>query len=112
MVEGGVRGQDGQAAVEYGLIIAAIALVAIAALLFLAGGVDTLFSRASNPTGPFEPPVAACEASYPNVCVPPPPPDLDCADLEARGIPLPVKVIGSDPHNLDPDHDGLGCNED
>jgi micrococcal nuclease len=41
--------------------------------------------------------------------VPPYPPDLDCADLRALGIPLPVRVVGSDPHRLDGDHDGLGC---
>jgi Flp pilus assembly pilin Flp len=109
MAEGGAPSQGGQGTVEYGLIIAAIALLVVAALLFIAGGVDTLFKRASNSTGPFKPPVATCDASYPNVCVPPAPPDLDCKDLEARGIPLPVTVVGSDPHDLDPDHNGLGC---
>jgi Flp pilus assembly pilin Flp len=89
VVERGARRQDGQAAVEYGLIIAGLAVVVIAAMLFLAGGVDTLFRRASNSTGPFQPPVAACEASYPNVCVPPAPPDLDCADRRRAAYPCP-----------------------
>jgi hypothetical protein len=43
--------------------------------------------------------------------LPPFPPDVDCADLRALGTPLPVRVvvIGQDPHGLDRDQDGLGC---
>jgi micrococcal nuclease len=51
----------------------------------------------------------ACDPSYDGVCIPPGPPDLDCADLETNGIPVPVTVVGDDPHDLDPDGDGLGC---
>lgn len=36
--------------------------------------------------------------------LPPPPPDLDCADL-----PGPVNVPPADRHHLDLDHDGVGC---
>jgi hypothetical protein len=36
--------------------------------------------------------------------VPPYPPDVDCADVGG-----PVQVLGSDPHGLDADRDGLGC---
>ena len=46
---------------------------------------------------------ANCAAGY-SPCVPPPPPDLDCADLDG-----PIRVTGSDPHNLDGDGDGWGC---
>ena len=35
---------------------------------------------------------------------PPPGPDVDCSDL-----PGPVRVGPSDPHNLDADGDGIGC---
>ncbi|HET6635520.1 MAG TPA: hypothetical protein VFH77_10925 [Streptomyces sp.] len=35
---------------------------------------------------------------------PPPGPDLDCSDLSG-----PVWVGGSDPHDLDRDGDGIGC---
>ena len=49
-----------------------------------------------------------CDPSYAGACVPPPPPDLDCADIRAMGI-APVRVVGSDPHRLDGNHDGLGC---
>ena len=46
-----------------------------------------------------------CDPSYPGVCIPPPPPDLDCKDVPYRRF----KVIGSDPHRFDGDHDGIGC---
>ena len=36
--------QDGQGLVEYGLIIASIAILLIIAMLFLAGKIDDLFS--------------------------------------------------------------------
>ena len=49
-----------------------------------------------------------CDPNYAGGCVPPPPPDLDCADIRALGI-APVRVVGSDTHRLDGDGDGLGC---
>jgi hypothetical protein len=36
--------------------------------------------------------------------VPPYPPDVDCGDLSSS-----VRVVGSDPHGLDRDGDGFGC---
>ncbi len=46
---------------------------------------------------------ANCAPGY-SPCVPPPPPDLDCSDLDG-----PIKVTGSDPHHLDGDGDGWAC---
>jgi micrococcal nuclease len=48
-----------------------------------------------------------CDPSYPDVCIPPYPPDLDCADVS----PLQdIRVVGSDPHGFDGnDNDGWGC---
>jgi micrococcal nuclease len=46
-----------------------------------------------------------CDASYPTVCIPPPPPDLDCSDIRYRRF----KVVGRDPHHFDGDHNGIGC---
>jgi micrococcal nuclease len=46
-----------------------------------------------------------CDPSYPDVCIPPPPPDLDCADIPYRNF----RVVGRDPHHFDGDHDGIGC---
>jgi endonuclease YncB( thermonuclease family) len=63
----------------------------------------------SGPPANTPPPDGKCDPNYAGACVPPYPPDLDCADLRALGLALPVRVIGSDPHRLDGDHDGLGC---
>jgi hypothetical protein len=46
-----------------------------------------------------------CDLSYPTVCIPPPPPDRDCADVPYRDF----KVVGDDPHGFDTDGDGVGC---
>jgi micrococcal nuclease len=61
----------------------------------------------SGPPSKNPPPSGKCHPSY-RPCVPPPPPDLDCADIRAMGI-APVRVSGSDPHRLDGDGDGYGC---
>jgi Flp pilus assembly pilin Flp len=103
------RRQDGQATVEYALLIVLGAIAVIVAMLFLAGSIEDLFTKTGQATGEFRPPVAQCDESYDGVCIPPPPPDLDCPDLASMGIPLPVHVIGGDPHDLDHDGDGLGC---
>jgi endonuclease YncB( thermonuclease family) len=50
-----------------------------------------------------------CDPNYAGACVPPYPPDVDCGDLRDLGLALPVRVVGSDPHRLDGDHDRLGC---
>ena len=62
----------------------------------------------SGPTSRTAPPSGKCDPNYAGGCVPPYPPDLDCADIPALGIPY-VRVVGSDPHCLDGDHDRLGC---
>jgi micrococcal nuclease len=46
-----------------------------------------------------------CEPSYPEVCIPPPPPDLDCGDVAYRRF----TVYPLDPHRFDGDYDGIGC---
>jgi micrococcal nuclease len=50
-------------------------------------------------------PAFGCEPSYPDVCIPPSPPDLDCGDV-AYGR---FTVYPPDPHRFDGDYDGLGC---
>lgn len=44
-----------------------------------------------------------CDPNY-SGCVPPYPPDVDCAQVDG-----PVQVVGSDPHGLDGNGDGVGC---
>jgi endonuclease YncB( thermonuclease family) len=59
-------------------------------------------ARSRNPGRPGH----RCDPSYSTVCIPPAPPDLDCADV------LPhrhFKVVGRDPHHFDGDRDGIGC---
>ncbi len=56
----------------------------------------------SPPPEETEPP-GDCEPGY-DPCVPPYPPDVDCSDVSG-----PVAVTGSDPHGLDRDGDGVGC---
>ena len=46
-----------------------------------------------------------CDPSYPDECIPPPPPDLNCGDITHRRF----RVTGNDPHGFDRDWDGTGC---
>ena len=47
----------------------------------------------------------ACDPAYPTVCIPPPPPDLDCKQIAFTKF----EVRPPDPHNFDGDFDGIGC---
>jgi micrococcal nuclease len=63
---------------------------------------------------PVEPAAPAaqqrCHPSYPDYCIPPPPPDLDCPDITGRK-PFRVRhdLRGADPHGFDRDKDGRAC---
>jgi micrococcal nuclease len=57
-------------------------------------------SATTLPAGP-----GGCDPSYPDACIPPPPPDLDCGDVAPRRF----RVVPPDPHRFDGDHDGVGC---
>jgi len=46
-----------------------------------------------------------CDPSYPTVCIPEYPPDLDCGEIPYRDFP----VSGPDLHGFDADQDGIGC---
>jgi len=47
----------------------------------------------------------SCDESYPDVCIPPYPPDLDCGEIGYSNF----KVVGDDQHGFDGDNDGIGC---
>lgn len=67
-------------------------------------------SQSGTPAGPARQPTAkppSCDPSYPDVCIPPPPPDLDCIHVPYRNF----KVIPPDTHGLDSDGNGIGCDE-
>ena len=46
-----------------------------------------------------------CDPSYPEVCIPTYPPDLNCGDISDRRF----AVLPPDPHRFDWDNDGIGC---
>jgi hypothetical protein len=46
-----------------------------------------------------------CDASYPDFCIPPPPPDLNCSDIAQKNF----TVLQPDPHGFDGNKDGVGC---
>ena len=50
-------------------------------------------------------PEPQCDRAYPDVCIPSPPPDLDCPDTKYKNF----KVLPPDPHHFDRDKDGTGC---
>jgi hypothetical protein len=60
-----------------------------------------------NPTLEGCEPTEDCDPSYPNICVPTPPPDLNCNDISDRNF----RVVGGDPHGFDGDNDGIGCED-
>jgi len=69
-------------------------------------------TQPAQPTAtPTKPPSSACHPSYPNFCIPPPPPDLNCSDFSASQKPIRVlwNVPNPDPHRLDGNKDGWGC---
>jgi len=46
-----------------------------------------------------------CDPSYPAICIPPYPPDLDCGEIQYSNF----RVVPPDPHGFDRDRDGTGC---
>ena len=51
------------------------------------------------------PEMIVCDSSYPDICIPAYPPDLDCGDIRY----VHFKVLQPDPHGFDGDKDGIGC---
>lgn len=80
-----------------------------AAAVALAVALGAAALRSEGQEGPRRP-APRCHASYPDVCIPPAPPDLDCRDV--RG-PKPFRVRHDvrdpDPHGFDRDRDGAAC---
>jgi hypothetical protein len=69
-----------------------------------------LRGRPPPPPPPPPPPSGGrCAASYPTVCIRPPPPDLDWGDIPYRNFRVLWNVANPDPHRFDGDHDGIGC---
>jgi uncharacterized protein YraI len=62
-------------------------------------------TKRTKPSPTKAPKRSNCDPSYPDVCIPSPPPDLDCGDIPYRRF----RVLPPDPHRFDGDHDGIGC---
>lgn len=63
-------------------------------------------AAATRRAAPLAPRAGRCDPSYPDVCIPPEPPDLDCGDVPYKDF----RVLPPDPHGFDGrDNDGRGC---
>lgn len=77
-------------------------LLGVMTSLFLIVGVTVSLAQQSTQN---------CDPAYPKdlagnkICIPSPPPDLDCKDISYRQF----VVLKPDPHNFDSDKDGIGC---
>lgn len=94
----------------------AIELHPILAFRCLAETPPPIPPQPSPPTVPSStttttPTTGNCAPSYPTVCIPPPPPDLDCKDIPYRNFTVRYDVPAPDPHRFDGDRDGIGCEQ-
>ncbi len=65
-----------------------------------------LWGACTTPQPESSPVNGNCDPAYPTVCIPSPPPDLDCPDIPYRRF----QVLPPDPHRFDgSDNDGIGC---
>ncbi len=85
------------------------AATAAAALTAAKGLHGSCHAHVPAPVQPLVPPSANCAASYPDVCIAPPPPDLDCGQITHRRFRVIHTVPSPDPHRFDGDRDGMGC---
>jgi endonuclease YncB( thermonuclease family) len=79
----------------------------VSAVLNPSAGISTGSSIDSDSQVLIVPGDGNCDPNYKG-CIPPFPPDLDCGNIRAMGL-APVYRIGGDPHRLDRDGDGVGC---
>lgn len=65
---------------------------------------------AAEQVAPVLPPAVAenCHPSYPDFCIPPGPPDVNCTSDVIKGR-KDFRVKQPDPHGLDRNKDGIGC---
>ena len=90
-------------------------IIGILAILSIAGNLtsqnessedikSTIPEKTISPT-PIQTPKITCDPSYPDFCIPPDSPDLDCGEIPHKNF----RVIGNDKHGFDRDNDGIGC---
>jgi hypothetical protein len=88
------------------VMIAAALVVAVPSVA--AGQEPSDESSTSETTANTIDDVLVCDVSYPTLCIPPAPPDLNCEDVVERNFP----VLTPDPHGFDEDRDGVGCEDE
>jgi len=86
-----------------------IAVALVVAVPSLASGQEPSDESSTTETTPNTiDDVLVCHVSYPTLCIPPAPPDLNCEDVVERNFP----VLPPDPHGFDgSDKDGIGCED-
>ncbi|WP_322798972.1 thermonuclease family protein [Thermoflexus sp.] len=67
-----------------------------------------LWGRLTSTPTVASPSTRNCHPAYPTICLLPPP-DLDCGEIPHRNFPVDRRY--GDPHRLDGDHDGMGCEQ-
>jgi len=65
-------------------------------------------TAAPQQPAPATPASSACDPSYPDFCIAPAPPDLNCTSAVIAGHKN-FRVLQPDPHHFDSDKDGVGC---
>lgn len=60
---------------------------------------------APQPTQPQQASSGNCDLSYPDICIPSPPPDLNCGEIQHRRF----RVVPPDPQGFGGNGDGVGC---
>jgi len=66
---------------------------------------ESQFSQTTKSSTSSQQSSSNCDSSYPDFCIPSPPPDLDCKDIPQKKF----TVLQPDPHRFDGDKDGIGC---
>jgi endonuclease YncB( thermonuclease family) len=61
---------------------------------------------------PGQPLPVLCDPSYPTLCIPPPPPRLECNDIPYKNFQVLHDTPSSDPQHLDNNFDNVGCTFD
>ena len=61
---------------------------------------------------PGQPLPVLCDPSYPTICVPPPPPRLECNDIPYKNFQVLHTTASNDPQHFDNNFDNVGCTFD
>ena len=87
---------------------AAVAVAMLAAVALVEARAGDVAPAAFAPFVVGNRPPSECSPYYPTVCLPNPPPDINCPQLAPM---VNIPTLPPDPHGLDADHDGIGCEE-